>query len=326
MSEPRTRGLHHVTAISGDARATVEFYVGVLGLRLVKKSVNQDDVGTYHLFFADGEGHPGTDLTFFPFAHAAPGREGAGQVVRVAFRVPRESLDWWRKRLEEKGVRVADRRTRLDEEVLPFRDPDGMGLDLVAVDDVDPELQWLGGGVPEDRAIAGFHSVTLQEADPEPAADVLGALLGLEEEITEDGRTRYRGDPTQPGSAVDVVRAPGSGRGRVGAGSVHHIAFRARDREEQAALRTRVADAGLHPTPVIDRFWFESVYFREPEGVLFEIATDGPGFTVDEDLSELGTHLVLPPWLEGRRAEIENALPPLEVPSESGSRSPAGEP
>lgn len=325
MSEPRSRGLHHVTAISGDAGKTVEFYVGVLGLRLVKKSVNQDDVGTYHLFFADGKGHPGTDLTFFPFAHAAPGREGAGQVVRVAFRVPRGSLEWWRGRLEERGARVSDRRTRMGEEILSLRDPDGMGLDLVAVEEIDPRLQWLEAGIPEDAAIAGFHSVTLLEADPEPAAAVLGALLGLEEETTEDGRTRYRGDPSQPGSAVDVVGAPGTGRGRVGAGSVHHIAFRARDREEQEALRARVADAGLHPTPVIDRFWFESVYFREPEGVLFEIATDGPGFTVDEELSELGTHLVLPPWLEERREEIEEGLPALDLPSETGSRTPAGE-
>lgn len=324
MSEARSRGIHHVTAISGDARGTVDFYAGVLGLRLVKKSVNQDDPGTYHLFFADGEGHPGTDITFFPFRHAASGREGDGQVVRVAFRVPAASLNWWRDRLEEAGVETAGREKRFGEPVLPFRDPDGLGLELVGVDEPDPELQWLGAGVPEEAAVAGFHSVTLLESDPRPAFEVLGDLLGLREEAEEGDTRRYRGDPSAPGSAVDVVRAGEANRGRVAAGSVHHVAFRARDRQEQEAIRARVDAAGLQPTPVIDRHWFESVYFREPRGVLFEVATDGPGFTVDEEPSELGTHLVLPPWMEDRRREIEEGLPPLDLPAERAAESEAG--
>lgn len=314
MSEASTRGIHHVTAISSDPRTTVSFYAGDLGLRLVKKSVNQDDPGIYHLFFADAEGHPGTDLTFFPIPHAADGREGTGQVVRVAFRVPEGSLESWRRRLVERDVEVEGTRSRLGEEVLSFRDPDGLGLDLVAVEDPDPELQWLGSGVSREGAIAGFHSVTLLEADPGPAADVLTEILGLTEADGDGARRRFRGHPSAPGNAVDVVGDPDATSGRVAAGSVHHVAFRARDEEEQVELRSRVDAAGLRPTPVIDRHWFRSVYFREPGGVLFEIATDGPGFTVDEEASELGTRLVLPPWMEDRRAEIEERLPSLDDP------------
>lgn len=314
MSETSSRGIHHVTAISTDPRTTVSFYAGDLGLRLVKKSVNQDDPGIYHLFFADAEGHPGTDLTFFPIRHASPGREGAGQVVRVAFRVPDGSLEGWSSRLLERNVEVEGVRSRLGEKVLSFRDPDGLGLELVAVEDPDPELQWLEGGVSREAAIAGFHSVTQLEAEPGPAADVLTEILGLTEESVEGARRRFRGDPSAPGSAVDLIRDRDAKNGRVGAGSVHHVAFRARDEEEQAELRSRVDAAGLRPTPVIDRHWFRSVYFREPGGVLFEIATDGPGFTVDEEASELGTRLVLPPWLEARRAEIEEGLPNLDDP------------
>jgi glyoxalase family protein len=312
MSQARSRGIHHVTAIAIDPRSTVAFYTGTLGLRLVKKSVNQDDPGIYHLFFADGEGHPGTDLTFFPIRYASPGREGSGQVVRVAFRVPEGSLKVWRSRLRERNVEVEGVRSRLGEELLAFRDPDGLGLELVAVEDPDPELQWLGSGVSREEAIAGFHSVTLLESDPGPAVEVLTDLLGLTEEGMEGARKRFQGAPSAPGSAVDLVRDRDARSGRVGAGSVHHVAFRARDEEEQAELRSRVDAAGLQPTPVIDRHWFRSVYFREPEGVLFEIATDGPGFTVDEEASELGTRLVLPPWLEDRREEIEERLPPLD--------------
>jgi len=307
-----TPGIHHVTAIARDARANLAFYTEVLGLRLVKKSVNQDDPGTYHLFFADGRGHPGTSLTFFPFANAAGGREGVGQAIRVAFRVPCESLGWWEERLRGSEAAVGSREERFGENLLSLSDPDGLSLELVEVDDPDPSLQWRGSGIPLEAAIAGFHSVTLLEATPDPVARVLKEVLEMSPAEVEGRRRRYRADPDAPGSAVDVVHASDGGVGRVAAGSVHHVAFRARTREELEGLRSRVASAGLRPTPVIDRHWFESVYFREPGGVLFELATDGPGFTVDEAEGALGSHLVLPPWLEDRRAEIEAGLPPLD--------------
>lgn len=310
-------GLHHVTAICGDAQGTVDFYVRTLGLRMLKRTVNFDDPSTYHLYFGDGVGHPGTTLTFFAWRNLPEGRPGAGQAVRVAFKVPAGSLDEWKGRLDERGVRVEDEATRFGRRTLPLRDPEGLGLALVEHETVDPGRQWRDGPLDPEMAIAGFHGVSLLESVAEPTREVLGDLLGLREAADEDGRiemTAVAADRDDERSAVEVVRAPSASPGRVARGSIHHVAFRARDEEHQEALREAVAGAGLAPTPVIDRFYFKSVYFHEPGGVLFEIATDGPGFTRDQEVTELGRGLSLPPWLEARRSAIERHLDPIEVP------------
>lgn len=324
-----TAGIHHVTAICGDGGRTVEFYVDVLGLRMLKKTVNFDDPGTYHLYFGDRVGHPGTTLTFFAWDDLPDGRPGAGQAVRVGFQVPAGSLDAWRERLSDRGVQHEEVLRRFGRPTLPLRDPDGLGLALVERDAVDGDRQWLDGPVSEEMAIAGFHGVSLLESVDEPTAAVLSDVLGLVAGRTEDGRTEYVPAPADADAAdtnpedsaatadvgqsvVELVRAPSASPGRVARGSVHHVAFRAADSGHQQALRTRVEQEGLNPTPVIDRYYFESVYFHEPGGVLFEIATDGPGFTRDQDPEELGRGLTLPPWLEPRRDAIEARLEPIE--------------
>lgn len=305
------RGLHHVTALAGDPQATIDFYSGVLGLRLVKRSVNQDEPGTYHLFFADAEGRPGTDLTFFPVAGTPPGRAGAGQAVEVGFALPPGSLAAWRQRLAAVGVATAETR-RFGDPTLTFADPHGLALALTESQETLDTVPWRDGPVPEDEQIRGFHAVRLAERHREPVGDFLGTVLGFEPVAEEDGWQRYAVAGGGSGRLVEVAEDDGP-RGLMGVGAIHHVAFRVADDAEEAAVRQQVAAAGARPTPVIDRFWFRSVYFREPGGVLFELATDGPGFAVDEDPAALGEHLVLPPWLEPRRAAIEAALPPLRL-------------
>jgi glyoxalase family protein len=297
-------GIHHITAISGDAQENLDFYAGVLGMRLVKRSVNQDDPGTYHLFYADAEGHPGSDLTFFPWAHMAPPRAGHGLAMEVGLEVPAGSLPYWASRLEHYGVRPGPLQN-----VLAFDDPHGLHLALVEGATPRRFTPWDGGPVPGERQIRGLFGAQLWEQHAGQTGAFLTRVLGFQVIGAEQGWTRY-GFPDTAG-CVDVRDAPEARRGMWGVGAVHHLAWRVDGDEHQAAMRARVESEGAHPTAVIDRFWFKSVYFKEPGGVLFELATDGPGFAVDEDASHLGETLVLPPWLEGHRAAIEQALPSL---------------
>ena len=302
-------GLHHITAIAGPPQANLDFYAGVLGMRLVKRSVNQDDPGTYHLFYADAEGHPGSDLTFFPWVQMAPPRPGYGLAMEVDLEVPEESLGYWADRLQRYGAQIGPPETRFGHRVLALVDPHGLHVALVEAPAGRPFAPWAGSPVPAARQIRGLFGAQLWERDGLPTAEFLTTVLGFQSLATESGWTRYgfRGSP----GVIDVRNAPEARRGGWGVGSVHHLAWRVDDEAHQHELRTRVEAAGAHPTPVIDRFWFKSVYFREPGGVLFELATDGPGFAVDEDAAHLGETLVLPPWLEAQRAAIEQALPPL---------------
>jgi glyoxalase family protein len=309
--ETHTHGIHHVTALAGDPRENLDFYTGVLGLRLVKRSVNQDDPGTYHLFYADGEGRPGTDLTFFPTPGLRPAVPGTGLAVEVGFSVAEGSLAWWAERLAGAGVAVGEPETRFGDAVLTFRDPHGLALALTETAAPLDTAPWAGSPVPERHRLRGFHAVRLAERDLAATARFLSAGMGFEEVAEEAGWHRFAVAGGGASRMVEVREEPGGRRGAWGTGGVHHVAFRVEDDAGQLALRDRVAVAGAAPTPVIDRFWFRSVYFREPGGVLFEIATDGPGFTVDEGPGELGERLILPPWLEGGRAQIEAVLPPL---------------
>jgi glyoxalase family protein len=310
---PDVLGIHHVTAIAADPQANYEFYVNVLGMRLVKRSVNQDDPGTYHLFYADGAGHPGSDLTFFPWRHLAPGRPGTGQITQALLSIPPATLDFWEARLGAAGVTSLRREMRFGEPLLTFNDPHGLGVALVETGDARDFTPWPRSPVASDQQITGIHAVCIPVRSLAPTAGILESVLGFTRAATEGGWHRYGPTGGGSGTYVDLREAPDDPPGRQGAGSVHHVAFRVADDVVQSVVRARVQAAGLRPTPVIDRFWFKSVYFLEPGGVLFELATDGPGFAVDEDADHLGETLVLPPWLEPQRAEIEASLPPLQV-------------
>ena len=307
-------GLHHVTAFSGPVARNLDFYTRVLGLRLVKKTVNFDDPGTYHLYFGDETGRPGTILTFFPVEHAAPGRVGLGETQETAFRVPRAAIGWWTHRLVAFGVPHEALVQVFGESTLRFRDPDGMALALIGVDDAGEDPARSGGDVPAEHAIRGLHGVTLLLRRAEGTAAVLTDVFGFREAGREGSAIRYIG--SAPFGAVVTLRAVGDFLpGRTGAGSVHHIAFRAADDAAQAAMVRRLVEAhGLSVTEQRDRQYFRSVYFREPGGVLFEIATDAPGFAVDEPVEALGTALKLPAGLERHRAGIEAALPKVALP------------
>jgi len=302
-------GIHHVTAISGAAARNIDFYTRTLGLRLVKKTVNFDDPGTYHLYYGDEVGHPGTILTFFPWEHAAPGRNGVGLTERTAFRVPGSSIGYWTQRLIEKGVPHEAPVKRFGEPVLTFTDPHGMSLALVGV--VASEPGWSNGEVPAEHAIRGFHGVTLMLDRAAPSAAILTDVFGFRETGREGSFVRYETDGA-PGNVVTIREAGSFLPGSMGRGSVHHIAFRAADDAQQAEMAERLRAAhGLQTTGQLDRQYFRSVYFREPGGIIFEIATDQPGFAVDEPAAALGRELKLPPFLEPQRREIEAVLPPL---------------
>ncbi|MFW6321390.1 MAG: VOC family protein [Halohasta sp.] len=314
-----TPGIHHVTAVAGDPQRNMDFWVETLGLRLVKRSINQDDPSTYHFFFADAEGTPGTSMTFFPWENMRQGKVGTGQVSRTAFRVPEGSLDYWETRFDEYGVDYDDRVDRFGETVLPFYDPDRLPVELVAVDvpEDDPTVPWTEF-VPEAYAIRGFHSVTLWLADPFQTEELL-ETMGLEKVGTEqspgdtpgDERTRFAATG-EVGRYVDIL--PTIEGGRQGHGTVHHVAFQTPTDEDQDVMRKAVRAEGLRPTTQIDRHWFRSVYFREPNGVLFELATSEPGYDSDEPLDELGERLVLPGEFEARREEIEAGLTDVTIP------------
>lgn len=307
-------GLHHVTVIAGDAQENLDFYTGIMGMRLVKKSVNQDAPDTYHLFYADAAGNPGTDLTFFPWPEMGPGRSGVGLAVEVAFAIPPGSLEFWRKRFEQHEVKHGTTEIRFGETTLPFQDPHGLPLALVETNGPWQFVAWEKSPVPAAHQLRGMHAVRLWQRALAPTATALTRLMGFKAMGEENGWHRYGVEDGGSGKIIEVKELPEERRGMWGAGRIHHVAWRVHDAGEELALRASIENAGLHPTPPIDRFWFQSVYFREPGGVLFELATDGPGFARDENMEQLGEKLILPPWLEPQRAQIASALPPLRMP------------
>jgi glyoxalase family protein len=317
-----TTGIHHVTAISGDPTRNAEFYIETLGLRLVKQTVNHDDTHTYHLYFGDGEGTPGTNITLFPWGEdGRPGEFGAGQTQYTAYAVPEGSLDYWEARLADHGVDV-ERVTALGQERLRFADPDGIGLELVPTEAERPGAAWPDSTVPVEHQILAFAGVTLALADPSVTGDVL-ETIGYEVVAEGDGRTRYDTGADGLGTWVDLAETD-TPRGRMGVGTVHHVAFRLADETEQQAMQDALAEHGMDATEIIDRKYFKAIYAREPEGVLFEFATMGPGFDADEPVESLGERLALPEWLEEEREEIQAALPELEPPEPPAAASGVG--
>jgi catechol 2,3-dioxygenase-like lactoylglutathione lyase family enzyme len=302
-------GIHHITALASDPKRNFDFYTKVLGLRLVKKSINQDDPETYHFFFGNRSGEPGTGLTFFPHPEIAPGRAGAGQAVEVSFAIPKESLSFWMNRFHELALTYEGPETRFGESVIRVRDPDGLMIELVATESPYEGDLWTTDDVLAKNAIRGFHSTTLWVNDFPATSALLTTYLGFSEIAAEGFRHRFSTGQKGIGQIVDIRDTQGFMRGKPGAGTIHHVAFRAGSDEHELELRAELENIGLHITPVIDRYYFHSVYFREPNGILFEIATDEPGFTVDEILDDLGGKLQLPPRFEAMRAEIEANLP-----------------
>ncbi|HUR92852.1 MAG TPA: ring-cleaving dioxygenase [Gemmatimonadaceae bacterium] len=316
-------GIHHVTAITGDPQRNLDFYAGVLGLRLVKRTVNFDDPTTYHFYYGDESGSPGSLITFFAWPGAKRGRPGAGQVGVTSFAIPPRSLGFWLERLIRYHVEFEQPKTRFDDErVIALKDPDGLLLELVTHPSAETRPEWSDGQVEQGHSIRGIHSVTLWEDGHELTSRLLQDSLGFELMREQGSIYRFGTRDGGPASIVDLRVVPGLWSGAVGAGAVHHVAFRTRDDAEQMAIRGALASLGSNITPQLDRQYFQSVYFREPGGALFEIATDGPGFTIDEPLETLGRALALPPWLEDRRFEIEALLPdvrlPLKLPGPAG--------
>jgi glyoxalase family protein len=305
-------GIHHVTAIASDPQRNLDFYTQVLGLRLVKRTVNFDDPGTYHFYFADETGTPGTILTFFPWPMAAPGKAGVGQVTVTSFAAPEGSLEFWERRLTSAGAPAEREGKRFGEEVLSFFDPDGLKLELVATPLAKTKQPWVDASVPAEHALDGFHSVSLCEQGYERTAQTL-EVMGFRK-VSEDGnRFRFEVGEGGSGARADVLCASEAPHGRMGAGSVHHVAWRVADDAAQKAWREHLVTQDLDVTPVRDRCYFHSIYFLEPGGVLFELATDPPGFATDETVDKLGEALKLPVWLERHRTQIEQVLPPIEL-------------
>ncbi len=309
-------GLHHVTAIAGDPQTNVDFYTGVLGLRLIKKTVNFDDPSTYHLYYGDGIGSPGTIITFFPWPGVRSGVAGSGQTSVTAFSVPEHSLDFWRQRLQESLLR-ADEIERFGTPGLAFADPDGLRIELLASAGPDDDrTPWGGSSVPVEHAIRGLDGVTLLYTDGVTTKELLVEAMGFREVAGDGRRVRYESGDGGSGTFVDLLRDPNAVPGRVAGGSVHHVAFRVADDDAEAEWQDRLFGAGHPTTEVKDRMYFHSIYFREPGGVLFELATDNPGFATDESVDELGSGLRLPRWFENDRDRIEQNLPVLENPDE----------
>jgi glyoxalase family protein len=309
-------GLHHMTAICGDAQQNVDFYVGVLGLRLVKKTVNFDDPGTYHLYYGNGLGTPGTLLTFFAWFGAHRGRHGQGQVTATALTVPEMALDYWRTRLSENNVAMRKTETRFGQQALVFEDPDGLVLELVTRPEAASEVEglWADSAVPAEYAIRRLDGVTLTVAEREPTAAMLQTLGFSPVGEEKDGRSRYTASRGESSTIADILVDPDAPRASLGVGVVHHVAWRTPDDETELAWRRQLLEQGRSVSPVMDRDYFHSIYFTEPGGVLFEIATNPPGFMVDEPLESLGTRLCLPAALEEGRPLLETALPALRLP------------
>lgn len=311
-------GIHHVTAITSDAQRNIDFYTGFLGLRLIKVTVNFDDPSTYHLYYGDSVGHPGTIITFFAWPGAPRGRQGTGQINAIAFAIPRSSLGYWIGRLIEYGIQYKGPTTRFDEQVISLRDPDGLAVELVARPGIQERLGWESQAIPTEHAIRGFAGVTIWEDDYEQTNHVLSDILGFRLIAEKQHVFRYEFGAEENRARLDVRHTAGFWRGAVAAGTVHHVALRAATDEVQQAWHDILVGNDLNVTSIRDRKYFHSIYFPEPGGVLFEIATDLPGFTIDESAERLGTQLQLPPWLEAQRSEIERVLPPLRWPSAQG--------
>jgi glyoxalase family protein len=316
---PALAGIHHVTAITSDAQKNIDFYCGVLGLRLVKLTVNFDDPSSYHLYYGDELGRPGSILTFFAWPGAHRGPIGPPQVTETAFSVPVAALGFWRERLSRSGIELTPSPARFGQELLTFADFDGMRLAIVGTD--EPAGQpWAAGPVPADKAICGFHGITISEEGYQATANVLAELMGFKAAGHEGNRFRYQaGAGNALASIVDLICVPDARHGGMGAGAVHHVAFRIPDDPQQEQWRRELVARRFNVSPVMDRSYFHSIYFREPGGVLFEIATDVPGFTADEPAERLGTRLMLPPQLEPYRDQIERAVPPIRLPGASSS-------
>jgi glyoxalase family protein len=299
----RSAGIHHITAIAGDPQRNLDFYTETLGLRLVKRTVNFDDPGSYHFYFGDHIGSPGTIMTFFPWPGARRGARGSGQVTTVSFAVPRKSMAFWKERLRATHVIAEEIEGRFGSNALRFLDADGLQLELVASANEESS---------SEHAIRGFVAPTLEVRNPEKTEKLLTEILGFEFVAEENNRRRFRGSGSNASAEIDLVSSE-AGFGQIAAGTVHHIAFRAADDDEQLKVREQLVARGLNVTPVIDRQYFHSIYFREPNGILFEIATDGPGFLIDEPADALGEALKLPPIYESKRNEIERVLPIIHL-------------
>lgn len=312
-----TSGLHHVTAIGGAPQQNIDFYITGLGLRLVKKTVNFDSPSTYHLYYGDDAGTPGSLMTFFPWQGVAAGRVGAGQSTTTAFSVPAGSLGWWSAHFANLGVSSHITTENSAEERLSLRDPDGLQLDLVASTIEDPRDPWDSASVPAEYAVRGQHSSVLTVNDPAGTSRVLTDELGMTLVSEHGNRLRFAAGDEAAGRIVDVIADSRAETGLTAGGTVHHIAFRVPDGQTQALWREQLVDHGYQVTEILDRQYFTSIYFREPGGVLFEIATDTPGFDIDEPLLELGRSLKLPPWLEPSRDQIERSVIPVHLPQEN---------
>ena len=314
-------GIHHVTAIAREPQRNLDFYAGTLGMQLVKLTINYDDPGTYHLYYGDDLGRPGSILTFFPWTGGRPGRQGTGQTNGVGLAVPPASLGFWIERLLSRGVKYEGPIRRFDEQVLAFADPDGLLLELIATPRGTLVEGWRDGPVPAEHAVRGVHAVTVWEDGDAGSADFLTRTMGFRAKGEEENRLRFESGQDGVGTLVDLRRTPGFWSGTDGVGTVHHVAFRAAHDAEQKARQEELRRLGVDVTDVRDRNYFRSIYFREPGGVLFEIATDGPGFSVDEPPAELGTTLKLPPQYETMRARLERSLPPLRLPQAEAMES-----
>lgn len=312
VSEKRQlRGIHHITAIAGDPQRNIDFYTEVMGLRMVKLTVNFDDPSAYHLYYGDEEANPGSILTFFSWPGAQKGWRGPGQAVACSFSIPEAATGYWIERFKKHNVEHKPVRSRFSEEVITFFDTDGLMLELVAHADADRRSGWFRGSVPEEHALRGFYSVTLSELDIDPTRKHLVEQLRFRQGDESEESVRFETGPGGAGTIVDVQKASPIDGGLIAVGTIHHVAWRTPDDVEHIAWRRELFSGGVHVTPVIDRYYFHSIYFREPGNALFEIATDMPGFTVDESREELGSRLRLPPWLETKREIIEQNLPPV---------------
>lgn len=310
--ENKILGLHHITAIAGDAQRNYDFYTKTLGLRMVKKTVNFDDPQTYHFYFGDEVGSPGTILTFFPWQNVRQGKDGAGMATEIGYSVPKNSLDFWKDRFEEKNVRHYQITEQFGERKLPFQDPDGLKLSLIETEHQDERKGYETSEVKENVAIKGFHTVTLSLNNNTATADVLTEVFGYKKMRSEGNLTRYKTNTVENAAIVDLLELPDLPRGNNAGGTNHHVAFRVKDEETLMYMREKVLKKGLQITEKINRDYFYSLYFREPGGVLFEIATDNPGFTTDETVEELGSGLRLPDRYKAAREQIEKALPELK--------------